>query len=312
MKNKVFERGSSSFVGWRAGSECPFLSGGLERSGWNMLSSLDGQLLPHLWVCSCWLCEQQRGWPSRVDLINEQSWLPPPLRLWWESASQVKHGEYVCSHEGHCNTICWCRLAWLWSGGTWEMWTLAQARADIIQRSPGAYWGKSVALPRPPLPAACWADCFERSGWRWWLAAGSGADSHWKRKWDPQWERQFFGGRVCFNAGLSCTAVLAHCYWQHWSLERCLTLPIVPFRTLSYLLCAAEHAPCCSCSEIQQLSPLDRGATARLSCSRSAAVYPARQSALLPPQPTLPAFLLLSRLVSLSSRMHPALGSHPQ
>lgn len=166
------------------------------------------------------------------------------------------------SHEGHCDTVCWCRLAWLCNGGTWEMWTLAQARAGIVQRSPGALWGKSVALPQPPLPAACWADCFEGSGWRWRLAAGSRADRRWKRKWDPRWERQFFRGRVCFNAGLSCTAVLAYCYWQHWSLERCLTLPMVSFRALSCLLCAAGHSPHCSRSGTQQLSLLDGGAAA--------------------------------------------------
>lgn len=69
----------------------------------------------------------KRGWGSRMDAINEQSWLlpPPPFPHRRESANQVKHSQYICSHEGHCNTICWWRLAWLWSGGTWEMWILA-------------------------------------------------------------------------------------------------------------------------------------------------------------------------------------------
>lgn len=306
MKNKVFERELELcwVESWQR------VPGPEQRGGtvWVKHAELSGwQLLPHLRVCSCWLCEQQRGWPSRVDLINEQSWLPACLPLWWESASQVKHGEYICSHGGHCNTICWCRLAWLWSGGTWEMWTLAQAGAGIIQRSPGAYWGKAVALPQPPLPAACRADCFERGGWRWWLAAGSRADRRCKRKWEPRWERQFFGGRVCFNAGLSCTAVLAHCCWQHWSLERCLTLPIVPFRALPYLLCAGEHSPFL----LAALPPWQEQPPGSFCCPRSL-----RQSVLscqpcsswASPAPPEPAFLL----VSLASQMHPALGSHPQ
>lgn len=74
------------------------------------------------------------------------------------------------------------------------------------------------------------------------MAAGSGAGRGWKRKRDPQWEKQFFGGRVCFNARLSCTAVLVHCCWPHRSLERCLALS---HRALEKprltLLCTAEH-----------------------------------------------------------------------
>lgn len=146
---RSFLRGSLSFVGWRAGSKCPVLSRGVEQCGWNLLSSLDGSCCPISWVCSCWLCEQQRGWPSRVDLINEQSWFPPLFPLWWESASQVKHGEYICSREGHCNTICWCRLAWLWSGGTWEMWTLAQAGLVSFRGYLGLTRASQLPFPSP-------------------------------------------------------------------------------------------------------------------------------------------------------------------
>lgn len=134
------------------------------------------------------------------------------------------------------------------TGLTVKWWHLADVNSGLGQ---GWYhsevtWGltgwESVALSRPPLPSACWADCFERSGWRWWLAAGSGAERHWKRKRDPQWEKQFFGGRVCFNAGLSCAAVLVHCYWQHWSLERSLALSRRALeRPCLTLLHAAEH-----------------------------------------------------------------------
>lgn len=56
------------------------------------------------------------------------------------------------------------------------------------------------------------------------IGSGERAERHWKRKRDPRWEKQLFGGRVCFNAGLSRAAVLVHCCWQHWSLERRLAL----------------------------------------------------------------------------------------
>lgn len=180
------------------------------------------------------------------------------------------------------------------AGADWPDWeVVAPGRCELWLR-PGlvslrGHLGLSGAS-QLPFPSPLCPLLAEQIALRWGLAAGSGADRRWKRKWDPHWERQFFGGRVCFNAGLSCTAALAHCYRQHWSLERCLTLPRVSFRTPSCLLCA-EHSPRWSHSETQQLW-LFGGA------NLSHCLCPLRQSMLLPAsphcQPTLPAFLCCS------------------
>lgn len=100
--------------------------------------------------------------------------------------------------------------------------------AGITQRSLGLSGWEEAALTRP-LACCCRADGLERSGWGW-LAAGSQAEWRWKRRRDPWRGKSFCRGRVCFNAGLSWEAVLVHCYWQCWSLERCFALPIVPSR----------------------------------------------------------------------------------
>lgn len=100
--------------------------------------------------------------------------------------------------------------------------------AGITHRSLGLSGWEEAALTRP-LACCCRADGLERSGWGW-LAAGSQAEWRWKRRRDPWRGKSFCRGRVCFNAGLSWEAVLVHCYWQCWSLERCFALPIVPSR----------------------------------------------------------------------------------
>lgn len=135
------------------------------------------------------------------------------------------------------------------------------------------------------------------------MAAGSGAGRRWKRKRDPQWEKQFFGGRVCFNAGLSCAAVLVHCYWQQRSLERCLALS---HRALEKpcltLLCAAEHTTAALVGPAVKFSSshflMGEQQTACFGCQ---AARRGRAAC------SLPKPALLSPLVSLSSRMRPTL-----
>lgn len=273
-------------------------------------SSLDWQLLLHLLSWRVVGSVNDRGgWASRMDAINEQSWLlPPPLPPQGESASQAKHSKSVCSREGHCNTICWWRLAWLWRGGTWrcELWLrpglvsfrghlgLDRVRVGCPYAAPLAF-----RLPSRLLRGVTGGD-------DWQQGAGQ---RRWTRKQDPQWEKRFFGGWVCFNAGLSCAAVLVHCCWQRWSLERCLALchPALEKPCLTLLRTAGHTTAALAV------------ATGKLSSSR---FFVGVQQAGLPtaplsyriahrgravhalPKSFTPAFLL-SHLVSVSSWMHP-------
>lgn len=140
------------------------------------------------------------------------------------------------------------------------------------------------------------------------IGSGEGAESCWKRKRDPQWEKRFLGGRVCFNAGLSCAAVVVPCCWQHRSLECCLAVSHGALeKPLSCPPVCSWTYSCCSCSshrETQQLSLGGRGAAGRI--WHRLRWLPAAQSSVLPPPARAPAALLCCR-VRLPSRTLPML-----
>lgn len=120
----------------------------------------------------------KRGWGSRMDAINEQSWLLPPPLSPIEGSLPIKSSTASTFVPMRVIVIQFAGEDWpdceVVAPGRCEFWLrpgLVSFRGHL-----GLTGWESVALTRPPLPSACRADCFERSGWRWWLAAGSRAE----------------------------------------------------------------------------------------------------------------------------------------
>lgn len=117
--------------------------------------------------------------------------------------------------------------------------------------------------------------------------SGERAERHWKRKRDPRWEKQLFGGRVCFNARLSCTVVLFIAAGSADHLSVALLFPILPFSSPVLPPVTAERTACCAPGSPFSIGEQQPGSGA--AC----------------PPPWDPLQPCLGPLLSLSSRMHP-------